>query len=117
MRGRVALILYLWTLLCVAGCGGKAKEAARKEAGPAEPVARLRSLRWEMSPDARTVTLYANGEVPSRGYEQVMLAPRPGGQRDVREFNFSARPPAEEVAGATSRPTAVEASLTFSLRA
>jgi hypothetical protein len=104
-------------VLGAAGCGGKAKEAARKEPGPAEPVARLHALRWEMSDDARTVTLYASGEVPSRGYEQVILAPRPAAQREVREFNFSARPPAEEAVRAASRPTEVEAALTFSLRA
>src|SRR4051812_6714992 len=94
---RLALTLSVLAFCSVTGCAGKAKEAALKEPGPPEPVASLHSLRWEMSPDARTVTLYATGEVPSREYQQVTLAPHPGGQRrDIREFNFSARPPAED---------------------
>jgi hypothetical protein len=107
----------IFCLLALTGCAGKPKPPTPKEPGPPEPVAVLHSLRWEISPDARSATLHATGVVPSAGYQQVMLAPRPKAQPDVREYDFAARPPGEQPPGATSRPTAVEAFLTFSLRA
>jgi hypothetical protein len=109
----VAVVLGV---LVLSSCAGKQKPDAPKEPGPPEPVASLHSLRWEVSADSRSVTLFATGEVGSTGYAEPALSPRPRVQAGVREFNFSARPPAEGVQAA-SRPRAVEAFLTFSMRA
>src|SRR5690349_17177083 len=103
-------------MLVLSSCAGKTKPGAPKGPGPAEPVAALHSLRWEVSPDVRSATLFASGEVGATGYVEPALTARPRVQAGVREFNFSARPPGEGAAAA-SRPTAVEALVTFSMRA